>query len=114
MNAALQSVFRVTQSLFEIVRKANNEDEDIAEIERLLDEREQLLPQIEAPATDEEREVAQHILKMNEAIERKLAHLLAQIQKNQRQLELSRTSVKAYLNPYENQVVDGVFLDKKK
>ncbi|RDI40111.1 flagellar assembly protein FliT [Falsibacillus pallidus] len=115
MSAVLQC-FVVTKKLYELTQEDidSNREETISEIEKLLEEREVLLPKILPPFSADEEKMGKQMLLWNEAINEKLLLIKRLINKDINGLEKKKTTAKRYSNPYENMNFDGMFYDKRK
>lgn len=107
----------LTKRLYELVLRGDkNQDRDaiIGKVESLLHEREQLLPAITPPFTEEEKQLGRKIVEMNKTIDKGLKKIKTEIQADIAGTKKKKTSAQKYVNPYESLVTDGIYYDKKK
>lgn len=106
---------RATENLLMLTKEKDEEkrDETIEKINQLLDVRDQLQGQIQAPFTDEEKVFRQELITM----EAKLQHELKNYMENIRQeISVSKSKgshMKSYVNPYQSLARDGAYYDTK-
>ncbi|WP_099354882.1 flagellar protein FliT [Fredinandcohnia onubensis] len=116
MNLVVR-LYRITKELHGILSEPiqqEKRDEVIEKITGLLDEREQLIPDVKAPFTEEERKLGAEIVQMNKFIDEKLDGLKNEIQQDIAIQKKRKTSTTKYVNPYQSAPTDGMFFDKKK
>ena len=112
--SAVKACFDITEKLFQLVsRQSADRDQIVAAIESLLEKREELLVDIQAPFTEEEQRLGQEMIIRNKVIDMELKKLKESIQKDMQSLTKKRDSVDKYVNPYASVQMDGVFYDKK-
>lgn len=117
VRAEIQSCLSVTEKLLAILMKENQEKdktEAMEEVNRLLSDRQELLPSIQAPFTEAEKEIGQKIVTMNQSIDSKLSEWKISIQRDMNGFTQKKTSMTKYADPYRNVQFDGMFYDKKK
>lgn len=112
----LEKFYKETVALIDLLEseKAVDRDEKIAEIDRLLGVRDQVIKEISAPFQPAEKELVTKIVTLNE----KLASLLTKekltIEKDIKNIQHKRESTPKYSNPYESMSGhDGVYYDKR-
>ena len=114
----VQKLHDVTSQLYELFQKDHAEeerDETIEQVNGLLDEREQLLQDIQRPYSDKEKELGKEILHMDQTIQEKTNALMKQVKKDIAQTKKQKSSNQKYTNPYQNvSTSDGMFMDQKK
>lgn len=112
----IQSFYEVTKQLVQMLetKTVNDRDERIEEINQLLDKREELLPSIGQPVTEEEKQVANGILQLNQKLMTLLEKEKLDIKKDINSLNHRKESTKKYVNPYESLQTDGMYYDKRK
>ncbi|KXH79732.1 hypothetical protein [Sporosarcina sp. HYO08] len=114
--AAVKHCFTLTKQLYDLVNETVEEedrDEQIRQIDLLLSQREEILPEIQPPFSAEEKELGRQIVGYNQLIDTKLKSLRTRIQVDFQQVKKKEQSVQKYTNPYEALQTDGVFYDKK-
>jgi flagellar protein FliT len=89
-------------------------DSYIERVEGLLEQRQQLLPKVQSPFTEEEKQLGQEIVQMNEVINRQLKQRKEEVSIDIRKLKQKQQKTNKYANPYENLSFDGTFYDKRK
>lgn len=111
------SMYRITKELHSLLSESihqENRDEVIEKVTSLLDEREELLPKVKAPFTDEERKLGAEIVRMNTFIDDQMETLKKEIQQDIANQKKRKTTSTKYINPYQSAPADGMFFDKKK
>lgn len=99
--------------LSELVQQEKR-DELIESINRFLDERDQLIPNVKPPYTEEQHKLGAEIVQMNVFIDTKLDLLKKEIQQDIANQKKRKTSTTKYVNPYQAAPADGMFFDKRK
>lgn len=95
-------------------KQAMNRDEKIATIERLIEERNQVIGGITAPYSSEDITLGIETVQLNEKVAQLLTREKVLIQNDMRKLNHKKTSTNKYVNPYANMTtVDGIFYDKR-
>jgi flagellar protein FliT len=115
--SVVSDLFAVTKELHELLHQPVNKeqrDETIATIQRLLDQRDSLIQQLQPPYSEEEQELGMKMVSLNEAIYEKLRELKQQIQQDLMVIRKKKTANQNYLNPYQSLAIDGMFYDKKR
>lgn len=114
----VQKVHTITEQLLQLVAKPvvkDQRDELIDQITSLLEKREQLLPGVQAPFSEEDKLFSQQIIDWNQVITAKFTDIKQQIQLDMIQLKKSKSSNQQYINPYQSvSTSDGRFYDKRK
>lgn len=116
MNPVI-TLFRITKELHSMITESirqDKRDEAIEKIAGLLDEREQLIKEVQPPYTEEERKLGAEIIQMNVYIDEKLEALKSEIKLDLTSLKKRKLSTTKYVNPYNSGPADGMFFDKKK
>ncbi|WP_449537798.1 flagellar protein FliT [Ferdinandcohnia sp. Marseille-Q9671] len=116
MNPVI-TLYRITKELHSLVIEIiqqEQRDEAIEKITSLIDEREQLISEVNPPYTEEERKLGTEIVKMNQFIDGKLELLKNEIQLDITNQKKRKQSTTKYINPYNAGPADGMFFDKKK
>jgi flagellar protein FliT len=86
----------------------------IEDIQQFLRDREELLKEMKAPYTDEERQLGQKILQMDKDIQEAFQQILDGLKHSMKQLQNQKKNNAKYVNPYKNvSTMDGMFFDKK-
>ncbi|RLQ96782.1 flagellar protein FliT [Falsibacillus albus] len=115
MSAVLEC-FAATKRLYELTVDVpvDKRDEAIQEIESLINQRDQLLPSIQPPFSPDEEKMGKQMVRWNEEIGKNLELIKRLIKRDINGLSKKKTSVRRYMNPYENLQFDGMFYDKRK
>ena len=105
----------VTEKLLVLTKQTADEqrDEAIAGIEKCLDDREKLQPQIAAPFTPEEEVFGKELVVLEADVQKKLALFTKQIRLDISEAQSKKNHMKNYVNPYSNVARDGTFYDTK-
>ena len=96
------------------VRDEEKRDEVIEQVEKLITEREELQPSIQAPFTNEEKAFGQALLPLEKYLQAKLAVFTKDIRLDISEHQKKKDSSNAYMDPYSQVFRDGTFYDKKK
>lgn len=111
----IKELYLTTAELLKVLNNQELEREDkIAQVDQLLEKREQLFQKLPSSPTAGEKQVGQEIIKMNDKVLELLEGEKQNIQQDLRTVKLRKKTEKNYVNPYESVQVDGVFYDKKK
>lgn len=107
----------LTKQLYVLIQTLPSSEERDLYIERLeglLEQRQQLLPQIQPPFSVEEQQLGQEIVQMNQVIDGQLKQRKEEVSVDIRKLKQKQQKTNKYANPYENLSFDGTFYDKRK
>ena len=105
---------KMTKRLLDLLEAASHDrDSQIDQVEKLLDQREQVLPAIQPPFTEEEQKLGREIQVMNLEIEVHLQKLSNAVKADLKEVNVKKQSMDKYSNPYESLQTDGVFYDKR-
>ncbi|MGP4040722.1 flagellar protein FliT [Gracilibacillus sp. D59] len=114
MTRLKEITLKLNQTLDEI-RKSANREERIIEIQKLLNEREDLLKEVKKPYTEEELKVGRELITIDRDIQKKMNQIFEGVKVDVRSVRKQKSSNQKYVNPYQNLATnDGTFLDKKK
>ena len=95
--------------------KQETRDQDIAKINELLDQREDILAKIIPPFSKDELNLCEQLPSMNKRLEDAMTALQAMIQKDLQEVGTKKSTFMKYVNQYEaTQTHDGAFYDKRK
>jgi flagellar protein FliT len=115
---ALEKVYGITEQLFQLVSQPiakDVRDECIEKITSLLENRDQLLSDVQPPFAKSDQQLFQQIVTWNEIITKRFAEIKQQIQQDMMQLKKTKSSNQQYVNPYQGiSTSDGMFYDKRK
>src|SRR5690606_22283941 len=114
--SAVQECLAVTKALVDILKNKSDSsrDEAISQMEKMLAEREELLPEIRPPFSSQDEAAGKELLKLNEELAFLLERLNKNIIRDLNAIELKKTSAARYNNPYTKVQNDGVFYDKRR
>jgi len=113
----VNSLYRITKELHGILSEPvpqEKREEVIEKVSALIDEREQLIPKLKPPFTEEERKIGAEIVQLNVFIDSKLDRLKKEIQMDIANQKKRKVTTTKYVNPYQSAPSDGMFFDKKK
>ncbi|OAS85817.1 MULTISPECIES: hypothetical protein [Metabacillus] len=114
----LKKVYGVTEQLFQLVSQPiakEARDVCIEKITSLLENRDQLLSDVQPPFTKNDQQLFQQIVTWNEVITKRFTEIKQQIQQDMMQLKKTKSSNQQYVNPYQGiSTSDGMFYDKRK
>ncbi|MBM7714206.1 flagellar protein FliT [Bacillus thermophilus] len=114
--SAVQECLRLTEELLVILRHPNSTERDrlIHKIEETLTRRENLLPQIKPPFSEEDLIAGKKLVDLNNELSFLLESVNSHILRELNELELKKTSASRYANPYGSaSQLDGAFYDKR-
>lgn len=111
----VEKIYHLTKDLHELIEQRSNKDDRdklIEEINKKLEQREDLLQTLPGNHQSQGNELVQKILKLNILVDQGLKQLFGEIKTDIQQLQTKKT-VK---NKYAGQVIsgDGMFFDKRK
>lgn len=116
--SVVTALFQMTKELRDVVCApvpAEKREETITAIERLLEQREELLRELRPPFSEEEKRLGRQIVLWNQEIEQQLRELKQQIQRDLTMMRQKKIANNHYINPYEQPLaMDGMFYDKKR
>lgn len=112
----LYTYFELTQKLIELYSNKENQERDMLldESDRILKEREQLLPAITPPFTNDEHEFFRKLQTLEKQLQLLMQSEKQAIQRDMKSFSQTKKGTNKYVNPYENLNIDGVFYDKRK
>ena len=122
MSQALKAYIEKTEEMLTWLEKAkastkdnNTRDEVITFITEKIAEREPLMEQIQAPYSDEEKQLGQTAIKLDRQLQLKMNQLNNEIKADMRMAKKQQRTHSQYANPY-NQLAnaDGMYLDSRK
>lgn len=97
-----------------VATPADEREPVIEEINKLLDKREKLQPEIQGPFTNEENELGQDLLSLEEQLQKRLSAFSKSIRLDIAENQKKKGTVQAYIDPYSQVFRDGTFYDKRK
>lgn len=103
--------------LLEDVPKGEEREAFLEEIDRLLEERGQVLEALrdENDQFDQENKVHGMLVELDKGIRERLDLVMQAVKKDMKNLQTSKQKEKQYINPYSSvRVIDGKYYDKKK
>lgn len=111
---SIQSFQKVTMALIEALQQEHDRDEKINKIQRLLNQREELLKTIQPPFSPQEKELGKQLIKLDQQVKVLMAEQKIDIMQDMKSARMKKQSNQKYTNPYESMGVDGIFFDKQK
>lgn len=116
--SALKEMITHTKNLQKTLEESDtssHRDQVIEEVNNLLNKREQLIPKITKPTSNEEQRLSEELLHINKDVQQKMDLFLKGLKNDMHVHTLQRKSNHSYTNPYNHiQVADGMFVDRKK
>ena len=103
--------------LLEDVPKGEEREAFLEEIDRLLEERGQVLEALrdENYQFDQENKVHGMLVELDKGIRERLDLVMQAVKKDMKNLQVAKQKEKQYINPYSSvRVIDGKYYDKKK
>ncbi|MDY0393230.1 flagellar protein FliT [Virgibacillus halophilus] len=114
----LQALYQQTENIEKLLTSrisSANRQEIIDQLNVLIEKRSELTFSMKPPYTEEEMNIGKQVLSMNEAIEKKMEQLFADLKMEMKQIQQQKKSNQSYINPYKHvQTMDGMYMDKKK
>ncbi|WP_156288321.1 flagellar protein FliT [Oceanobacillus salinisoli] len=114
----VQSIYKVTVSMKEILDQdfpTSQRESVIEQLDRLLIQRATHMEQLASPYTDEEKLLGQKLIPLNQEVQSLMKQLFTELKSEMKQVKKQKKSNQKYTNPYKNvQVMDGMYMDKKK
>ncbi|MGE8080548.1 flagellar protein FliT [Peribacillus loiseleuriae] len=112
---SLQKFSDITVELLDVLnnRTTDERSDRINRIVELLDQREELLPVIQPPFSEEEQKLGRQVVELNQRVDEWLLLQKKDIQRDIKQLNERKQNSNKYTNPYDKLSIDGVFYDKK-
>lgn len=115
-NQLLQVSAKLYQLLSDIP-KGEERDSYIENINQLLDERGQLVKNLQQQGFQINPEIKSHamLIQLDRGIRERLQLVMEAVKKDMKDLQNVKKNEKQYINPYASvQVMDGMYYDKKK
>jgi flagellar protein FliT len=112
----VQQVFDLTTKLInelQVLQRDELRDEQIERVEKLLQEREDLLQFVQPPYNVEEQRIGKEMVQLNTVVMEGLAQLKNEVKVDIQNLNKQKQHGQKYRNPYGNISIDGMFLDKR-
>lgn len=115
IRPALVRWYEIVQQLLTATKQTEEEQRDaiIEKIDGLLDERDQLQQQIQAPFTPEEEVLGKQLVLLEKQVVQSLDAYMKLIRTNINDSKTKKEHVKTYMNPYGKVARDGTFYDTK-
>ncbi|WP_366160969.1 flagellar protein FliT [Bacillus infantis] len=110
----VERLYAMTAELIERLEQGNDRDEKIGWIEGALEERDQLMKEIQPPYSEGEKLLGKKLLDLNIRLSQQMQKEKALIQKDIKGLSIKKESNNKYVNPYQSMATDGMFYDKRK
>lgn len=88
-------------------------DEVIAQIEKILDERDVLQSQIAQPFSAEEEALGAELIRLEKDVQNALHQFTNGIRSNITQAQAKKENMNSYINPYAKMSQDGAYFDSK-
>ncbi|WP_035427022.1 MULTISPECIES: flagellar protein FliT [Bacillaceae] len=118
MKNRIQPLYDITLELSEKLKgeiPADQREETISEINRVLEHRDTLIEGIASPYSEEEMETGRALLPINREVHDSLKQLLMRLRTEMKTVKKQKNSNHKYTNPYKQLAnYDGMFLDQKK
>jgi len=116
--SSMEEIYTVTKKLYLLVSKSVNKegrDQLIEDILLLLNQREELLSDLEPCLTENDGQLFKQVIVWNETINETFNQIKQTIQKDMVTLKKSKATNHQYINPYQDiSTIDGMFYDKRK
>ncbi|OEH92209.1 hypothetical protein [Bacillus solimangrovi] len=115
---SIQQLYDLTCSLQVLLEEGLPEGEQrlryIRKINDILYRRDQLLKDIPAEMTVEQKDLLKKIVDLNESLKPLFVRYHKIVEHDLKKFKKSQKTAKRYQNPYENPLIDGIYLDKKR
>ncbi|MFD1849016.1 flagellar protein FliT [Oceanobacillus bengalensis] len=87
----------------------------ITKLNELVLQRGTCMDSVRSPYTEEEKQLGAQLIPLNEYVQNKMQLLFGELKVEMKQVKKQKSSNKKYVNPYQNvQIMDGMYMDKKK
>ncbi|MDY0408910.1 flagellar protein FliT [Virgibacillus soli] len=114
----IKKLYDVTLRLKEVVEQSTtskNRQDHIDEINKLVDERSELIKNITPPYREDETLLGKEIVALNVQIQAQMERLFQDLKLEMKQVKKQKKSNESYINPYKHiQTLDGLYMDRKK
>ncbi|OXT16887.1 flagellar protein FliT [Bacillus sp. OG2] len=111
--SAVERLYALTAGLIDRLEQGSDRDERIVWIEAALEEREQLMKEMQPPYSEDEKILGKKLLSLNIRLSQLLQKEKSLIQKDINGLSIKKESNNKYMNPYQSLATDGMFYDKR-
>ncbi len=115
--SVVSELLGITKAMVELLREPiekEKRDAVIEQIEEMLEKREQLLKQLPATLTEEEKKMGKQLLALDRETNNLLRQFKQQIQQDLKQIKQTREAVDRYDDLYDSLAIDGMFYDKRR
>ncbi|MCA1040466.1 flagellar protein FliT [Bacillus infantis] len=112
--SSVERLYALTVGLVDRLEQGSDRDEKIGWIEAALEERDQLMQELQPPYSEGEKALGKKLLDLNIRLSQLLQKEKALIQKDIKGLSIKKESNNKYVNPYQSMATDGMFYDKRK
>lgn len=113
----LDELYKLTVELHDILQTEvtnQNREEIISKVNDLINKREQVIPFVKPPFSDDENKIGKEVIKLNQEIEIKLEQMFTQLKNEMRKIQQQKKSNRSYINPYGPiKTIDGMYVDSK-
>jgi flagellar protein FliT len=112
-----EKLYRCTRRLLDHLQKGlpkTDRETYIEMIEKLLDERQQLIAQLPESFNGQETVIGEKIIRDDHLIQKMLRSMFDEIKEDVHHLQRRKQMRNRYVHPYSNGEADGMFLDKRK
>ncbi|RKQ35571.1 flagellar protein FliT [Oceanobacillus halophilus] len=114
----VQKIYDITVEMKNLLDKdipSNQREDSINKVHELLHARAKCMEQLESPFTEEEKEIGKELVTLNKDIQTMMNKLSTELKSEMKQVKRQKKTNQSYINPYRNvQVMDGMYMDKKK
>lgn len=113
----LDRLYHVTKEIDKILNQSittKNREDIITAVTGLIEERGQMMEDLDPPFSPQEKLLGKKIVGLNEQIEKEMETLFEALKQDIRQVNKQKEFNRSYLNPYGNiKSTDGMYLDSK-
>lgn len=113
LMSAVERLYALTAGLIDRLEQGSGRDDKIGWVEAALEEREQLMQEMQPPYSEDEMILGKKLLSLNIRLSQLLQKEKALIQKDINGLSIKKESNNKYVNPYQSLATDGMFYDKR-
>ncbi|MCM3024052.1 flagellar protein FliT [Heyndrickxia ginsengihumi] len=103
----IEYYLQVTEELISLLQKKIGRDEKIKHLTALLDKRDQLIPSIQPPYSDEDKKIGKKIVQLDKQLQPLLQKVKMEIKEDIKTVLNQKTNMKQYINPYQSLLLNN-------
>lgn len=115
INILYEKTIQLLDELEKIKKNDINREQIIANVQGMLNQRDQLIESIQEPHTEQDQLVGEEIISTNKIIKNRMDSLYDEIKKDIKNMQQRKEKNISYVNPYGKMTTEeGVYVDSRK